>query len=105
MSPETLGALPPITITIPLDDATMHRFAAIVAAHLRVSLPTPEPTLALAPYMTVKEAAADLKRCTRTVRSYIAKGLLRPSRVLHSGSSQLLIPRSQVERLRDGGAP
>lgn len=102
MSPDAAAPAPAV-LTIALDEATMHRFAAIVAAHLRTSLPPTAPSLAA--YITVKEAAKELKCCTRTVRSYIAKGLLRPSRVMHRGSSQLQIPRSQVERLRENGAP
>jgi excisionase family DNA binding protein len=64
-----------------------------------MSVPDVEITLPALPALcTLKEAASALRMSTRTVQRYIACGRLRAAR-LDSGSSRLLIPRAELERL------
>lgn len=52
------------------------------------------------PFNLVIEEVAKICRCsTKTIRRKIDLGLLKAVRLRHGGSSRVLIPRSEIERL------
>lgn len=54
----------------------------------------------LPPLCTVGEAASTFRCSPRTVKTWIAKGLLHSMRALEGpGTSRVLIPRAEIERL------
>jgi excisionase family DNA binding protein len=53
----------------------------------------------LPPLCTVPEAAEALRTSPRNVKRWIASGRLLAARVVRSGGSRVLIPRSSIESL------
>jgi excisionase family DNA binding protein len=72
--------------------------------HARVAMTQRPPTqtldLGLPPLATVDEVAGVLRVSTRQIKRWIATGRLRAARVVPGpGTSRVLIPRAQIERL------
>lgn len=64
-----------------------------MSAALKIELPE------LPSLCTVDEAAKALRSSTRTVRRLLATGRLRAAKLALGGSSRLLVPRVEIERL------
>lgn len=78
---------------------TPEEIRAIVEAAVLRALAARFPVKPLPDRLTVDEAASELRCTTRHVRKLVAQGRLRGEKVSTGGSSRLLIPRREIERL------